>query len=389
MTQGLGCDNALEFQLVTPTGDIMVANEASNKDLFFALRGGGGSTYGVVTRTIMRTFPNPQMPSMLLRISGGAKGKNGYLDAMAYFLAMTPNITDFGMGGYPQMTGSSYMGQMTAPGKSAAAMTAFFNPIAARMRTLGASVTATNMGGFGKRDGDSDGTERWFPDPVVEYYKARAANATAKEGEEEAIKKRQNGNMNLTPIHNTPVADMSSRLLARSALNEANIPAIRKMLEVISGATTILPYPVAGGQVAKNRNMGTGVNPAWRDSVMHLEVLTKNIAPMVAAMDPLSADHAAYWNEALDKEKDWKRTFFGPSAHYEKLLAVKQKYDPKNVLWCMPCVGGDVFVEGKDGKLYLPGTGGDRVPAPPPPPPPASEAPDTTADSSDDETKSA
>lgn len=40
---GLGADQALEIGVVTADGRFLVANEKNNKDLFFALRGGGGS----------------------------------------------------------------------------------------------------------------------------------------------------------------------------------------------------------------------------------------------------------------------------------------------------------------------------------------------------------
>ncbi|KAF8883172.1 hypothetical protein CPB84DRAFT_1750726 [Gymnopilus junonius] len=45
---GLGVDRVLEFKIVTPDGHLRVANKCQNEDLFFALRGGGGGTFGVV-----------------------------------------------------------------------------------------------------------------------------------------------------------------------------------------------------------------------------------------------------------------------------------------------------------------------------------------------------
>lgn len=41
---GLGCDQALEIHAVTADGRFVVANSEENEDLFYALRGGGGST---------------------------------------------------------------------------------------------------------------------------------------------------------------------------------------------------------------------------------------------------------------------------------------------------------------------------------------------------------
>ena len=42
-----GFADALQFTVVKPNGKIVTANACQNKDLFWALRGGGGSTWGV------------------------------------------------------------------------------------------------------------------------------------------------------------------------------------------------------------------------------------------------------------------------------------------------------------------------------------------------------
>jgi hypothetical protein len=45
---GLACDNVKSYQLVTADGELIEANEDENKDLFWALKGGGGN-FGIVT----------------------------------------------------------------------------------------------------------------------------------------------------------------------------------------------------------------------------------------------------------------------------------------------------------------------------------------------------
>ncbi|MDD2218343.1 MAG: FAD-binding oxidoreductase [Eubacteriales bacterium] len=54
---GMLCDNLLEFQMITPQGQLITANESSHPDLFWACRGGGQGSFGVITSFTFRTHP--------------------------------------------------------------------------------------------------------------------------------------------------------------------------------------------------------------------------------------------------------------------------------------------------------------------------------------------
>lgn len=56
---GTGAANLVEAEIVTADGRIRTVNRWSDPELFFALRGGGGGTFGVVTRLTLRTHPLP------------------------------------------------------------------------------------------------------------------------------------------------------------------------------------------------------------------------------------------------------------------------------------------------------------------------------------------
>ncbi|KAM0328745.1 hypothetical protein ACHAQA_005158 [Verticillium albo-atrum] len=47
---GWACDNVQNYEVVLASGEIVNANQRVNADLFWALRGGGGSSFGIVTR---------------------------------------------------------------------------------------------------------------------------------------------------------------------------------------------------------------------------------------------------------------------------------------------------------------------------------------------------
>jgi FAD/FMN-containing dehydrogenase len=62
---GTAAGNVLEAEVVTASGEIVVASAARHPDLFWALRGGGGGTFGVVSRVTMRTHPAPRTMTLV------------------------------------------------------------------------------------------------------------------------------------------------------------------------------------------------------------------------------------------------------------------------------------------------------------------------------------
>ncbi|HUP20681.1 MAG TPA: FAD-binding oxidoreductase, partial [Gemmatimonadota bacterium] len=83
---GLAAAGLLEAEVVTADGAVRIVNECTEPDLFWALKGGGGGTFGIVTRVTLRTRELPET-------FGAAFGKiransdDAYRALLAHFLA--------------------------------------------------------------------------------------------------------------------------------------------------------------------------------------------------------------------------------------------------------------------------------------------------------------
>ena len=57
---GAAAASILQAKIVTADGKLLTINRCQNKALFWAVRGGGGGTYGVVTQMRLQTYPLPK-----------------------------------------------------------------------------------------------------------------------------------------------------------------------------------------------------------------------------------------------------------------------------------------------------------------------------------------
>jgi FAD/FMN-containing dehydrogenase len=113
-TYGMGADNLLEATIVTPDGREILTNPCINSDLFFAIRGGGGGTYGVVLSAVIKTFPSPRTTLHQLSIASVSSNISSnispnisteYYDLLGFLHAEMPRLKEGGMQGYYRMTG--------------------------------------------------------------------------------------------------------------------------------------------------------------------------------------------------------------------------------------------------------------------------------------------
>jgi hypothetical protein len=98
---GMGADNLLEAIIVTPDGRILLANPCVNRELFSAIRGGGGGTFGVVTEVVIRAFPTPKTTIHTFRIISFSHDRSKeYYEFLGFLHAEISRLKEGGMQGY-------------------------------------------------------------------------------------------------------------------------------------------------------------------------------------------------------------------------------------------------------------------------------------------------
>jgi len=97
------------MNVVTSTGQYLTVNSHQHSDLFWALRGGGGGTYGVVTSVTYRTHPSA--PFTIVSFQSSSSNTNTMREIFREFIRIHPSLSDAGFGGYGSITNISLSGR--------------------------------------------------------------------------------------------------------------------------------------------------------------------------------------------------------------------------------------------------------------------------------------
>ena len=102
----MGSDNLLEATIALPSGSVVVANPCQHADIFSAVRGGGGGTFGVVTEVVLKTYPSPKTTLSVFKLEASEGVPAGeFWDAMGFLHAQMQRLKEGGIGGYYYITG--------------------------------------------------------------------------------------------------------------------------------------------------------------------------------------------------------------------------------------------------------------------------------------------
>jgi FAD/FMN-containing dehydrogenase len=136
---GLACDNIVGARIVTADGKIHDVDKHSNPDLLWALRGGGGGNFGVVTRFTMKLHKMPSSASYFF-VSWPWSAAS---DAVEAWLGWAPNARD-------ELTSILHLNAVDPPSLSVSGQ--YFGPesdlgsLLAPLRNAGGSVTSGQRG---------------------------------------------------------------------------------------------------------------------------------------------------------------------------------------------------------------------------------------------------
>ncbi|KAK4099525.1 hypothetical protein N658DRAFT_508569 [Parathielavia hyrcaniae] len=149
-TKGWACDNVRNYEVVLASGDIVNASPNENSDLYWALRGGGGSNFGIVTRFDLASFDQGDLWASSLIWPGALNRTLITLihDLLVNGLPSDPEAhTYFVMTYYPQLGGYLAMNdQYHATHSDASSPPAVFAPFHdASLPTLLANTRVANV----------------------------------------------------------------------------------------------------------------------------------------------------------------------------------------------------------------------------------------------------
>ncbi|KAF2113009.1 hypothetical protein BDV96DRAFT_497145 [Lophiotrema nucula] len=330
---GLMVDQAVEFDIVTADGEQRTINECTDPDLFWAMRGGGGGTYAILTSYKFQLHPT--VPMNVYSFQANFPLPEGELDITESKVhrdvvrALAQNQKAFaqhGIAGFNFLLPDHMVSLQVVP----SADTDAFKEITGQWSSFltnypGMNITDNSYHTFAKFSEWHAFTE--LPsiarNGLVGIGIAESGRFIPKKlfDSDEDIENLVNAVVTAMQFSNTNRGGGIAQLYATGPLNQPD-------------------------------NSKTGVNPAFRDSMWEvimggiwtsntpLDVRTQIRNTISASLQPFKAltpGGGCYMNEGDWTEENWQQTFFG--SNYDRLLEVKKKYDPTGLFNCWKCVG--------------------------------------------------
>ncbi|KAH9226004.1 hypothetical protein K456DRAFT_1755090 [Colletotrichum gloeosporioides 23] len=332
-TYGLAADNTLEFEVVTPDGRHVVASRTENPDLYWALSGGGGGTYGIVLSLTTKAHPDGQVAGGSLAFENtNEESFWAAIEKWQRHLLLLDQIPGFTT--VWEFTNASFsIAFATLPGGNASAVDDALSPFLKELDDL--SIVPSSY-------------ETSDRSTFYEHYE------------------HYTGDMPYGPYTTNDV--IGGRLIQRSTIehNATNLVAVLRDV-VKSGLPSVRVNGIAANVTharAGNSPGDNAVPPAWRESLYWLNVdvlfdpassvsdihgIQAQVNQFQDRLKPLTPGGGAYMNEGTYDNVDWKTDYYG--SNYDKLLQAKKTYDPDFLLYSHTSVGADEVTVASDGRI--------------------------------------
>ncbi|KAJ7189133.1 FAD-binding domain-containing protein, partial [Mycena filopes] len=326
---GLAADRALQFKIVTPDGKYRTASACNNEDLFFALRGGGGGTFGVVLSATILAAPAAPVQVVVLTFSSQSPSPARTEALWTLLTEHAVGWADGGWGGYAMPALALFVTQRLSKDEAAASMAPLIE-FGEKMKEEGVEGAMAMVMEFPS-----------FLPFFVSFMTDAGGNAGAgKVGYSVSLTSRLVPRSSFkTPTSRAQLVDALMAAATASFSPSQDVTIIQ-----ITAPTSTRPGDLAPGR--------TSYTPAWREAVYHVTSMgmwnwnaTKGEVEGVYERTGRSMDGVrritegggAYLNEADVYEPNHEVAFWGD--HYPELAGIKMKYDPDRLLDCWQCVG--------------------------------------------------
>jgi FAD/FMN-containing dehydrogenase len=322
---GTGADQVLSMEVTTADGKFVTADFTQNTDLFWALRGGGGSTFGVATSLIVKAYPDLQVTASTFDFAiGGDITAENFWTGIRQYLDHFPSLAAEGIYAYwfilAGETGPNFkMMPFWAPGKTADETNALLAPWLAQLAELNIHVTpnTTNYPDF------LTGWEAAFPLEVVEKtHVCSGSRLWPKESwkTKESLDAMFDAVKASVDVGNIIIAYIMDPSATATAPDNAVNPAWRN---TYSHMIQSVSWPLGASaefQLETRKNFTFGAMQRWRD---------------------VSPGAGSYLAESDILEPDFQQSFYG--SKYERLLKIKKQLDPKDVFFAQTAVGSEFW----------------------------------------------
>jgi len=357
---GTAAASLLEAEIITADGMVRTANACTNPDLFWALKGGGGGTFGVVTRVTLRTHELPDFFGFvnitIEATSGAAFGR--LLRRFVGFYA--ENLHNPHWGEIVNVRpGNKLDIQLSFQGLDKQQAGAVWQPFLDWVSEAAGDFTFTHTPSI--RVGPA--RLRWNAAAI----KTRAPAAILSDDRPGAPAENVFWAANLSEAGHF-MHGFESLWLPASLLQADRQPQLADALVAAAGHSTIelhFQKGLAGAApeaIAAARD--TATNPAVADAFALAIIASeaqpaypglrghepdladarqnaRKITKAIGELRKVAPEPGSYVAESSFFEAEWQKSYWG--ANYPKLLAIKQKYDPDGLFFVHHGVGSEAW----------------------------------------------